>query len=158
MGPNSFQWRPVTGQGATGTNLSIGSSVMRKNFFPLRVMEPWNRLPREVVESPSLEIFKTHLDVCPGFGQDRVNFHQNPRRDRAGWADPTWPNRTGYSIPCAVMPASGCGGSWVAGTQSLLGSAWRRQVVRVALCILFCFVYSPYLYHCCYCSLCLLFC
>jgi len=35
---------------------------MRKNFFPLRVMEPWPRLPREVVESPSLEIFKTHLD------------------------------------------------------------------------------------------------
>jgi len=34
----------------------------RKNFFPLRVMEPWHRLPREVVESPSLEIFKTHLD------------------------------------------------------------------------------------------------
>ena len=35
---------------------------MRKNFFPLRVTEPWPRLPREVVESPSLEIFKPHLD------------------------------------------------------------------------------------------------
>jgi len=35
---------------------------MRKNFFTLRMMEPWNRLPRDVVESPSLEIFKTHLD------------------------------------------------------------------------------------------------
>jgi len=32
----------------------------RKNVFTLRVMEHWNRLPREVVESPSLEIFKTH--------------------------------------------------------------------------------------------------
>jgi len=35
---------------------------MRKNFFTLRVTEHWNRLPRGVVESPSLEIFKTHLD------------------------------------------------------------------------------------------------
>jgi len=35
---------------------------MRKNFFPLRVMEHWNRLPRGLVESPSLEILKTHLD------------------------------------------------------------------------------------------------
>jgi len=35
---------------------------MRKSFFPLRVTEPWNRLPREVVESSSLEISKTPLD------------------------------------------------------------------------------------------------
>jgi len=34
----------------------------RKNFFPLRVTEHWNRLPREVVDFPSLEIFKTCLD------------------------------------------------------------------------------------------------
>ena len=27
------------------------------------MMEPWPRLPREAVESPSLEIFKPHLDV-----------------------------------------------------------------------------------------------
>jgi len=35
---------------------------MRKNFFPLRVTEHWNRLPRGAVESFSLKVFKTHLD------------------------------------------------------------------------------------------------
>jgi len=33
---------------------------MRKNFFSLT--DHWNKLPREAVESPSLEIFKTRLD------------------------------------------------------------------------------------------------
>jgi len=31
---------------------------MRKNFFTVRVMEPWNRLPGGAGESPSLEILK----------------------------------------------------------------------------------------------------
>ena len=36
-----------------------------KNFFTVKVTEHWNRLPGEVVESPSLETFKTHLDAYP---------------------------------------------------------------------------------------------
>jgi len=36
---------------------------MQMNFFTVRVTELWNRVHREVVESSSMEIFKTHLDA-----------------------------------------------------------------------------------------------
>ena len=39
---------------------------IRRKFFTQRVMTHWNRLPKEVVDAPSLEAFKARLDVALG--------------------------------------------------------------------------------------------
>ena len=39
---------------------------MRRKFFPQRVVTQWNRLPKEVVDAPSLEAFKARLNVALG--------------------------------------------------------------------------------------------
>ena len=39
---------------------------IRRKFFSQGVVIPWNRLPKEAVDAPSLEAFKARLDVALG--------------------------------------------------------------------------------------------
>ena len=39
---------------------------IRRMFFSQRMVMHWNRLPKEVVDAPSLEAFKARLDVALG--------------------------------------------------------------------------------------------
>jgi len=42
------------------------NNTIRKKFFTVRVVRHWNRLPSDIMDAPSLEVFKARLDGVLG--------------------------------------------------------------------------------------------
>ena len=74
---------------------------IRNHFFPKRVVKHWHRLPREVVNAPSLSVFKRHLDNALN---NALKLLVSPELVRQlDWMITVGPFQLRYSVlPCSV--------------------------------------------------------
>lgn len=65
MMETDFSQRCTVKNESTVTSCNKGSlTEHNEKFFTVRVVQLWNRLPKEAKESPSLEIFRAQLDTA----------------------------------------------------------------------------------------------
>jgi len=68
----SSPWHLVTGR--VGMVQICARGGLDWLFFTRRVVKHWNRLPRELVDVPSLPVFKRHLDNALNNVEERLDW------------------------------------------------------------------------------------